>query len=593
MQRAAPRAAADSLDYARYHGRSRALKRGIGLGDTAPSTEAQLPSIPNHAPPAATAGAFARDLAGRFGERPLLMHEGRALSDREADARSRRIAKGLVASGVGKGTRVGVLLPNGPDWVLAWLAAARIGALVVPINTFSQARELAFALRHADVALLLSTARHLNNDYLERLERAAPELAAQRGSPLRVRALPYLREVRVWESAGGERAWTLGGAAALEALGASLEDALLDEIEREVSPADPLVLVYTSGSTAEPKGALHTHGSVLRHTANLVALRDLRVDDRIYSPMPFFWVGGLAFSLLCSMHVGAALLTEEAFEPGTTLAMLERERVTVVAGWPHYGSALAQHPDFAVRDLSSLRSGSLHELIPAARRALDPGLRPTGLGMTETLGPHTLGRVDEDLPERLRGSFGRALPGIEHKLVDPLTGERLGSGELGEICVRGASLMLGLAKRERGDTFDADGFYHTGDSGFFDAEGNLFFRGRLGELIKTGGANVTPREVEAAIEAQPEVLSAHVLGVAHAERGENVAAALVLREGAALAPGALRERLKSELAAYKLPRHVFLMTARELPMTDSGKLDRRRLRAELERRIAAGDGGTV
>jgi acyl-CoA synthetase (AMP-forming)/AMP-acid ligase II len=183
------------------------------------------------------------------------------------------------------------------------------------------------------------------------------------------------------------------------------------------------------------------------------------------------------------------------------------------------------------------------------------------------------------------------VPGAEHKVVDPETGAVLPPGAPGEICVRGPFLMQGLMKRTRAETFDADGFYHTGDRGFFDAEGQLFFLGRLGELIKTGGANVTPREVEAALEAQPEVSAAHVVGVPHAERGEVVAAAVVLRDGASAGAEALRERLRGELAAYKLPRHVLLLSGDELPMTASGKLDRRRLRAELERRIAARDDG--
>ncbi len=548
-------------------------------------------SLEPDAPAALTIGAFARARAERFAERPLIAHEGRTLSYRAADSRSRRLARGLLASGVGKGTRVGVLLPNGPDWLLAWLAAARIGALVVPINTFYQARELGFVLRHADVALLLSAARFLSHDYLERLERVAPTLAQQRGAPLRVHELPYLREVRVWDGELGSRTWASPGAEALEASGAEIPEALLDAAESEVSPADPLAVIYTSGSTADPKGAIHTHGALLRHVAKLNAFRDLHPDDRLYSPMPFFWVGGLVFNLLCAMQAGACLLTEDTFEPGKTLALLERERATIVAGWPHYGAALAQHADFARRDLSAIRAGNLYALLPAHARPLDPELRPSSLGMTETCGPHTFGPMESDLPEKLRGSFGRALPGVEHKVVDPASGERLGPGELGEICVRGDSLMQGLLKREREATFDRDGFYHTGDSGWFDAEGNLFFRGRLGELIKTGGANVTPREVELALEAQPEVLSAHVVGVPHPERGENVAAALVLREGAALSRTALRERLKAELAAYKLPRHVFLLRAGELPMTDSGKLDRRRLRALLAARIAAGDDG--
>jgi acyl-CoA synthetase (AMP-forming)/AMP-acid ligase II len=545
---------------------------------------------------ARTVGAFARACAMRSGEARLLAHaDGRVLRYAEADARSRRIARGLLAGGVGKGTRVGVLLPNGPDWVVAWLAAARIGAIVVPINTFYQARELGFALRHADVALLLSCARFLNNNYVERLERAAPSLAAQPGAPLFVSELPFLREVRVWETTGlesdrHERAWTSGGAAALERLGERVSEDMLEAAEREVAPADPMVVIYSSGSTGDPKGAIHAHGRVLAHTRNLNAYRHLEARDRLYSPMPFFWVGGFSFSLLAVMHAGASLITEDSFEPGATLALLERERATLVAGWPHYGTALATHPDFAKRDLSAIRGGNLYAVLPPEQRPRDVALRAAGLGMTETCGPHTMGHLDEELPERLRGSFGRPVPGVEHKIVDPVTSEQLPAGEVGEICVRGDSLMLGLVKRERREVFDAEGFYHTGDSGYFNAEGHLFFRGRLGEMIKTGGANVTPREVEALLEAMPEVASCAVLGVAHAERGENVAAVLVLREGVVVTGAALVARLRGELAAYKLPRHAFVLSAAQLPMTDSGKLDRRRLRAELERRIALGEG---
>jgi acyl-CoA synthetase (AMP-forming)/AMP-acid ligase II len=555
-----------------------------------------MPSANEEAATPLTVGAFARACAARSGDARLLAHaDGRVLTYAEADARSRRIARGLLASGVGKGTRVGVLLPNGPDWVIAWLAAARIGALVVPINTFYQARELGFALRHADVALLLTCARFLSHDYLERLERAAPSLAQQLGAPLFVSELPFLREVRVWESMragsdGGERAWTSRGSAALEVLGTRVSEAVLEAAEREVAPADPMVVIYSSGSTGDPKGAIHAHASVLRHARNLNAYRDIAAGDRMYSPMPFFWVGGFVFSLLAVMHAGASLITEDAFEPGATLALLERERATLVSGWPHYGTALAAHADFAKRDLRAIRGGNLHAVLPAEKRPSDLALRATGLGMTETCGPHALGHIDEVLPEHLRGSFGRAVPGVEHKVVDPITRERLAAGAIGEICVRGDSLMLGLLKRERREVFDAEGFYHTGDSGFFDVEGHLFFRGRLGEGIKTGGANVTPREVEALLEAMPEVATCAVVGVAHAERGEDVAAAIVLRDGAVAAAAELISRLRGELAAYKLPRHAFVLSAAQLPMTDSGKLDRRRLRAELERRVAAGEG---
>jgi acyl-CoA synthetase (AMP-forming)/AMP-acid ligase II len=541
-----------------------------------------------------TAGGLIRSKAASDPERVFIVKDEVRLTFGEAERRSRKLARGLLAGGAGKGTRVGLLLPNGPDWVLAWLAAARIGALVVPMNTFYQARELGFVLRHADVQTLLTTARFLSNDYLERLEKYAPELASHRAAPLRLRALPFLREVRVWESDGKEKPWTSGGAAALEALAdatPAVDDALLAEVEREVRPSDPMVVIYSSGSTADPKGAVHTHGAVLRHAHGLNGMRDLVPEDRIYSPMPFFWVGGLVFTLVSTLHVGARLYCQDAFEPGKTLDLIERERITLVAGWPHFGKAMANHPSFPKRDLSSIRTGNLYDLLPASARPQDPELRSNSLGMTETCGPHTYDRMDVELPEKLRGSFGRAVPGVVHKIADPDTGRTLGPGEPGDICVRGDSVMQGLYKVEREDAFDADGFYHTGDAGWFDAEGHLFFQGRLGEMIKTGGANVAPRELELLLAAMPEILSAHVVGVPHGERGENVAAAVVLSEGATVDEATLIARLKDEVSAYKLPRHVFFVTSAEIPMTDSGKLDRRKLRDALTKRVRAASSG--
>ncbi len=538
-------------------------------------------------------GGWIRAKAARDPERVFIVKDAARLTYSEADRHSRKLARGLLAAGVGKGTRVGLLLPNGPDWVLAWLAAARIGALVVPLNTFYQARELGFVLRHADVHTLLTAARFLNNDYLERLEKFAPELGAHGAAPLRLHALPYLREVRIWESDGRERAWASGGTAALEALAdatPALDDAFLAEVEREVRPADPMVVVYSSGSTADPKGAVHTHGTVLRHAHNLNGFRDLLPEDRIYSPMPFFWVGGFTFTLISAMHVGARLYCQDVFDPGKTLDLIERERITQVAGWPHFGKAMAEHPSFGKRDLSSIRAGNLYDLLPEGARPTDPELRSNSLGMTETCGPHTFGRMDGDLPEKLRGSFGRSVPGVAHKVVDPETGGTLGPDEFGEICARGYSVMQGLYKVEREDAFDSDGYYHTGDAGFFSAEGHLFFKGRLGEMIKTGGANVAPRELELVMATLPEILAAHAVGIPHPERGENVAVAVVLREGAQLDAGTLHARLKDQLSAYKLPRHTFFVTSAEIPMTDSGKLDRRKLQGALAKRVAAGEG---
>jgi acyl-CoA synthetase (AMP-forming)/AMP-acid ligase II len=289
------------------------------------------------------------------------------------------------------------------------------------------------------------------------------------------------------------------------------------------------------------------------------------------------------------MHLGATLLCEDRFEPGETLALLERERATVVMGWPHFAKALAEHPSFPERDLSSIRTGNLYDVLPEDRRVPDPELRSNSLGMTESCGPHTFDRMDIDLPESLRGSFGRSVDGVSHKVVDPETGAPIGPNEPGEIYVRGYSLMQGLYKREREEVFEPDGYYRTGDGGRFDAEGHLYFEGRLGELIKTAGANVTPREVELVLEGLDGVREAFVVGVSHPDRGENVAATVVLAEGVQADSDSLRASLKRELSAYKLPRHWWLADSEDLPMTDSGKIDKRRLRDTLESRIANGE----
>jgi acyl-CoA synthetase (AMP-forming)/AMP-acid ligase II len=326
---------------------------------------------------------------------------------------------------------------------------------------------------------------------------------------------------------------------------------------------------------------------LIRHAFNLNSFRDLRADDRIFSPMPFFWVGGLVFTLMAAMHAGACMLCEESFEPGETLALLERERATIVAGWPHYSKAMMEHPSFKSRDLSSIRSGNLYDILPPGVRPQDPELRSNALGMTETCGPHTIDRMDVDRPEALRSSFGHSVPGLEHKVVSPDDGRRLPPGELGEVCVRGYSVMQGLYKVEREDAFDADGFYHTGDAGYFDADGVFFFKARLGDLIKTAGANVTPREVEIVLESQREVRCAFVVGVPDPVRGQNVAAAVILKAGSSLRWEELRERLRAELSSYKIPRHCFFYRDGELPFTDSGKIDKKRLAVLVAEQIAS------
>lgn len=553
------------------------MDREVAFGARGPEMQ-----VPDFTP---TIPELLRACVARAADAPLIVHgDGeRRLSYGDLERESARLARGLLARGIGKGTRVALWMPNGPDWLIAWFAAARVGAWIVPLNTFYRPREVGWALRHSDAHCLLTCSRFLRNDHLAMLEDAIDGLASCKDTSLRMPGHPYLREIHAWGDA--DRDWCHRAPDSLERSARedpAIDDAFLAAAEASVTPADTLVMIYTSGSSGEPKGAVQTHGSIVRHAFNLNQFRELDASDRLYSPMPFFWVGGLVFTLISAMHAGACLLTEDSFEPGTTLDLLERERATQVAGWPHYAKAMLEHPSFPDRDLSSVRGGNLYSVLPEDVRPKDPELRSNSLGMTETCGPHTIDRMDFDLPETLRGSFGHSVPGVEHKVVDPETGETLAPGEFGEICVRGYSLMQGLYKTEREETFDADGFYHTGDAGYFDEDGILFFKARLGELIKTGGANVTPREVEAVLETIPSVREAYVVGLPDPDRGQLVAAAVVPQAGERPTAEALRETLKAQLSAYKVPRSIRFYAHEALPFTDSGKIDKRALVAMFE-----------
>lgn len=549
------------------------------------------PVFPDYPPTVANAVA---DAVRRWSDREFVVTAQERLRYGELDRRSRHLAARLVAAGVGKGTKVAVLFPNGPAWVLSWVAVTRIGAVIVPVSTFYKPFELGRFLRHSDVAYLLGVDSFLHHDYLERLEAVAPELVGQGPGPLLLATLPQLRRVLLWGPS--PRAWAEGG------YGEGLDeppDPLLSDVvagmEQDVAPADPMMLMYTSGSTADPKGVLHSHGTMVRHATNLAALSRWDGSCRVWTPMPFFWIGGFHTMMCKTLVSGATLVTQGSFEPGAALRLLEKERVTHVMSWPATTKSIVDHPDFAKTDLSAVRGGTLYERIPPDRRPPDPGLACNSLGMTETCGPHSGYGVEEEIhgvPPAYRGTFGFKVPGVEVRIVDPGTGEPLPDGVEGEVVVRGYSLMLGIYKRERQETFDPDGWYHTADRGLY-RDGWLFFTGRQSDMIKTGGSNVAPAEVELCLGARPEVMRAFVVGVPHPTRGQDVAALIVPWSGddgrpVALDTDALVEWLREQLSSFKVPRHVFVVDESDVVWLPSQKVDRRALVALAEKLATTG-----
>lgn len=506
--------------------------------------------------PALTIPALLERAAREFGPRPYLITPTDRLSYAEAEQRSALIARRLLALGIGKGSRVGLFFTNGTEWVTWWLAASRIGALVVPLSTLYTPAEIAKVLRLADIGVLITPAQVLNIDVGQRLETALPELAEHRaGTSLALRTAPFLRSIIT--TGDIDRSWASRWDADT---GATVSAELLAAVEVEVFPADPAIMVHTSGSTADPKGVLHTHGTLIRQTATWpAAIRAITASaeqPRILCAMPFFWVGGL-LALLGALHEQITLLVLPRLDAEAALDLIERERATGIVGWPAFTQRMREHPSFSGRDLSSvpmLRDGPLDIAMVDV-----PDGYPVHRTMTETAGGfgHTELRIIDD--------EGRPVP----------------DGMVGELLVRGIGVMAGYNKRERWETFDADGWYHTGDRVYrIDGDPRLFYVGRTSELIKSGGANVSPLEVEAVISEFSEVAQCVVIGVDDTTRGESVCAVVVpaSHDKGSVDLDALAVRTREQLSAYKVPTRWVLVGADRIPTLPSGKLDRKTLR---------------
>jgi acyl-CoA synthetase (AMP-forming)/AMP-acid ligase II len=500
----------------------------------------------------------------------FLITDDERLTFAEADTASLELADALLAAGVGKGTRVGILFPNCAQWLICWLATARIGALTVPLSTFAPGKELARLMRHTDVQMVLMGQAIAGHNLVERMQDALPGLTDGQ-VVIAAPEAPYLRRIHVWPDC--DRSWATPWPRAEPGV------SLAALAEHEVVPADDLVVVTTSGTTALPKSVVHTHGSLVRHAYILARHRGVTFTDRIYSPMPFFWVGGLTMVVLQALSTGAAILAQDVFEAGSTLALLERERATFISCWTQASQAMADHPDFAKRDLSSVRGGTMLQALPPDQRPSEADLTPNLLGMTETGGPHTMVEVpDTPLPPELRGSFGIPLPGVvQHRIVDPASGVDAAPGQEGEIQVRGQILMNGIYKQERHEVFGPDGWYGTGDRGWFDDAGHLHFTGRASALIKTAGSNVSPAEVESVLDSMPEVLHSFVVALPHPVRGQVVGAAVVPAHGASLSVETIVAHARRNLSTFKVPTVIRLIAEDDLPMLPTGKVDRQAL----------------
>jgi len=489
-----------------------------------------------------------------LGDKIFLAIDAERIGYADVDARSHRIASALMAQGVGRGSRVAILMGNSVDFALVFLAVTRIGAIALPFSTMSTPAEIKGLLANSDSEFLIAMQAYRGRAFRDVLREA---IGAEPEGRLMLRDVPTLR--RVWF-----------GGAGLEAAGLADDPAVI-AAQDQVTPADTLTLVHTSGSTSAPKGVIHTHGQVIRNMRRQNATRALTGEDVLFSNSPWFWVGGLAYSFLATLIAGARLICSSA-RPADMLDFIEAERPTMCNGVASTMLALEHDPSFAGRDFSFLRRGNLYPIMPEEVRPRDPELRYNLLGMTEAGSVCLVGDTEDDLPEAKRGAFGKPVAGVETRVVDPETGH---DGETGELWLRGPNVMQGYYGRERHDTFDAEGWYHTGDMFRVDEDDDYFFRGRTGDIIRTSGAQVSPREVEGALSDLTGGRTAIVIGVPDAARGQLVTAVMV--GGDPVDEAALVAALRARLSPYKVPRRFLTMEEKHLPTLSSGKIDLKRL----------------
>lgn len=489
----------------------------------------------------------------------------------------RAFAKGLLALGFGKGSRIAILMGNKPEWVVADLAICSIGGIMVAVNTWVTTRELHYILKHSDADGLVVADRFLKYDYVAMLAEMEPH----------AESLPCLKTIIHVGAAGPKGSIAF---ADVFARGRAVPDAALASAEAAISPLDVTYLLYTSGSTSTPKGVQIQHFGLIENMWNIGERMHVTAEDRLWLVVSLYWGLGCENALFNMLTHGACTVLQEHFDAGEALAILESERCTLFYGTPNIAQALDEHPDRPKYDLSRLRSGGSTGSPEQFQRLIKLGVTEIChiYGLTETYGNCTVSDGRLDPPEKRYASVGRPLPGVDLRIVDPETFAPRGVGEPGEVQMKGY-VTIGYYKDEDKNraSFTPDGYFRTGDLGFLDADGFLFFRGRLKEMIKTGGINVAPAEVEEILMAEPAVKVAYVVGVPDAVRDEIIGAVVVAEPGAEITEAQLMDRCRRELAAYKLPRAFRFVKEADLPLTTTGKVQKNRL-AEFFQPAAAG-----
>jgi fatty-acyl-CoA synthase len=539
-----------------------------------------------------TLGAVLAAGAARHGEADALVFPASRLSHAGLHARALAWARGLIAAGVRPGDHVGILLATRPEFVEILFGIALAGAVAVPVNARYQAGELAYLVRDADLRLMVTTGRVADSlDFSERLRAALPSLATSADADaLSLPEAPLLRRIVCIDS---PVPFGLVGADVFLARGDSVPEGEVAARAEAVDPQSTALILYTSGTTSNPKGCLIRHRGIVGNSRNLARRYGIGAGDRFWSPLPIFHIAGI-LPLVASLDAGGAYLTIPAFDAGEALAMLERERAT--HAYPCFVTImqdLITHERFPRTDLSSVRLMNSNfavqpDWIRDAMAKAMPGCIQVGTyGLTEAAGTVCTSRPDDSYELRTT-RLGVPLDEWEVRIVDLESGQEVPTGERGEICIRGPNMLAGYhnAPEKTAETLDGDGFFHTGDIGSIDAHGHIMFHGRSKDMLKVGGENVAAAEIEAVLQTHPAVKLAQVVGVPHPRYVEVPAAFIELAEGREASAEELVGHCRGRLAAFKMPRHVRFVAS--WPMSTS-KIQKFRLRDALVAELEQGE----
>jgi fatty-acyl-CoA synthase len=501
--------------------------------------------------------------------------------------RSVEVARALLAAGAGKDARVGVLMTNRPEFLAAAFGIALAGGVTVTLSTFSTPSELEYLLQASCVSMLLFESRvsrkRAFGDILKEIE---PRIASAAPGQLVSTKFPFLRRLVRVDGIPGSTAQTgaIHDWQDFLQLGNATSPLQVQMTAATVAPADVGALFFSSGTTSLPKGIFHSQRAVAIQWWRWPRVLGATDDVRCWTANGFFWSGNFSMVIGCALSTGGAIALQSIFQSEEALELIASERVTFPLAWPHQWAKLEGARNWSSVDLSSLRYVDPNAPLARHPTVRTQWLEPPAYGTTETL-TIVAALALRSLSEKVSHLQGPPLPGNTLKIIDPMTGVLLPRGQRGEIAVKGPTLMLGYIGLSVDETLDAEGFFRTGDSGYIDGDGRLFWEGRLTDIIKTGGANVSPREIDAALATVGGVKLSRTVGVPHETLGEMVVSCIVPHDGVALEETTIRNLLKDRLASYKVPRRVLFFREEELSMTGSDKVKAGALAQLAEQRL--------